>query len=202
MGKKKQFDETQVLSTIADYFWQHGYTETKVDQLAQVTGLTKTSLYNAFGNKEALFAQSLTFYVEQQLAMQLGLLDMTKPMSHNVALLLHKFQQTQDNKHLSNGCLLTNSVLELAGSNNQTLYVLVNQLIAQIRQSMLLFFTFYQQGGRLTPTSDLNKLTDYFMTTLQGLQVQSRMADSQTAIANSIELLLTYLRELDVVTAN
>ena len=50
MGKQRQFDENKVLSLIAEHFWEHGYAATKVDQLAALTGVTKSSLYNAFGN--------------------------------------------------------------------------------------------------------------------------------------------------------
>jgi TetR/AcrR family transcriptional repressor of nem operon len=63
MAKKRQFDENQVMNQISQYFWDHGYSATKMDELSALTGLTKTSLYNAFGNKEALFSKYVDFYI-------------------------------------------------------------------------------------------------------------------------------------------
>jgi TetR/AcrR family transcriptional repressor of nem operon len=50
------------------FFWDHGYFATKMDELSALTGLTKSSLYNAYGNKEALFTQAVDFYIEQHRA--------------------------------------------------------------------------------------------------------------------------------------
>ena len=46
MGKKRQFNEEEILDKLATHFWKHGYSATKVDQLSKITGLTKTTSEN------------------------------------------------------------------------------------------------------------------------------------------------------------
>ncbi len=43
-------------------FWQHGYEATSLAQLTQAIGVSAPSLYAAFGDKEALFLQSVARY--------------------------------------------------------------------------------------------------------------------------------------------
>jgi TetR/AcrR family transcriptional regulator, transcriptional repressor for nem operon len=46
-------------------FWQKGFRETSLDQIAQVIGVKKPSLYAAFGDKEMLFRKVIERYSEK-----------------------------------------------------------------------------------------------------------------------------------------
>ncbi|MEH6597298.1 MAG: TetR/AcrR family transcriptional regulator [Colwellia polaris] len=196
MGKKKQFDENEVLAVIAEYFWLHGYNATKVDQLSAITNLTKTSLYNAFGNKAELFKKSIDYFVSQQLKAQFQLIDMKKSLSENIEVLLNERFSRDKNNKISHGCMLINSLLELAG-NEPVLLEVVNKHLSHARSIMLKFFTAYKKDQRLNQSVDVEKLTDFFMTNLQGLRVQSRMHESTLVLCNSIEVFITYIKALE-----
>src|SRR5690242_627564 len=62
MPKKKQFDETEVLMKAKDLFSEKGYNGTSMDDLVQATGLSRSSIYDTFGDKHGLFLKSLNFY--------------------------------------------------------------------------------------------------------------------------------------------
>ena len=158
MTGKKQFDETEVLAQISDYFWEHGYGATRVDQLSALTGLTKTSLYNAFGNKESLFLKSLDFYVEQGLNLRMRQIDPSRPLSENLQLILESAFLRKNNEKLSYGCLLTNSILELAGSEprlQEEASKRYDQSCVAIRQ----VFALYVDTKRLVPDIEVDDLT-------------------------------------------
>ncbi len=55
MGRPRKFSEQDVLATVRRQFNETGYHGTSVDDLSRATGLSKGSLYGAFGDKEALF---------------------------------------------------------------------------------------------------------------------------------------------------
>jgi len=57
------FDETDVVAAARDEFWTRGYAATSVDDLTNVTGLGKGSLYGAFGDKHGLFLRALDDYI-------------------------------------------------------------------------------------------------------------------------------------------
>ncbi|WP_411992623.1 TetR/AcrR family transcriptional regulator [Agarivorans sp. DSG3-1] len=185
MAKKRQFDEVEVLGIMAKYFWQHGYASTKVDQLSIVTGLTKTSIYNAFGNKEAVFKCIVDFYVEHHMSVILKRLDTDKSISENLQYLFDSELLNPENELLTYGCLMTNSIVEL-NSNEPYLYDYVVGKFEQGRIAVLAFFTQYEKTERLVDGIDAEHLTDFFLTFRQGLKVQSRGRRPHESLAQSI----------------
>lgn len=61
-GRPRKFDPDDVLDTVIDVFWELGYDAADTETLSKRTGLTKPSLYNAFGSKEDLFVAALNRY--------------------------------------------------------------------------------------------------------------------------------------------
>ncbi|WP_155803658.1 TetR/AcrR family transcriptional regulator [Bordetella sp. FB-8] len=49
-------------------FWMGGVIETSVDDLLQATGLSRSSLYNSFGNREGLLQVAVERYAHEQAA--------------------------------------------------------------------------------------------------------------------------------------
>ncbi|NIP58975.1 MAG: TetR family transcriptional regulator, partial [Gemmatimonadetes bacterium] len=64
MARPREFDETQTLHRVLDVFWRKGYRQTSLEDLEDATGLHRGSLYNAFGDKRALYRKALDRYRE------------------------------------------------------------------------------------------------------------------------------------------
>lgn len=65
-GRPRSFDEQEVLGRILELFRTHGYENTTLDQLVAESGLSKSSLYNAFGGKDALMDKAMRLYIESE----------------------------------------------------------------------------------------------------------------------------------------
>lgn len=61
-GRPRKFNPDEVLDTVIDVFWELGYDAADTETLSKRTGVTKPSLYNAFGSKEDLFVAALNRY--------------------------------------------------------------------------------------------------------------------------------------------
>ena len=64
MSGIKQFDEAAAVLNAAHAFWQKGFAATSLSDLETATGLGRSSLYNAFGSKEALYERALERYCD------------------------------------------------------------------------------------------------------------------------------------------
>lgn len=73
-GRPRNFDPDEVLDKVIDVFWELGYDAADTETLAEQAGLTKPSLYNAFGSKEELFAAALNRYQTARSAASLQIL--------------------------------------------------------------------------------------------------------------------------------
>ncbi len=51
MPRVQEFDTDTVVARARDLFWDKGFEATSVPDLERVTGLNRSSLYNAFGSK-------------------------------------------------------------------------------------------------------------------------------------------------------
>jgi AcrR family transcriptional regulator len=61
-GRPREFDTEKALELATSLFWRKGYEGTSLSDLTETLGITRPSLYAAFGNKEALFRLVLERY--------------------------------------------------------------------------------------------------------------------------------------------
>lgn len=62
-GRPRSFNEPEVLRRAQQIFLEQGFEATSYEDIALWTGLSKPSLYNAFGDKTALFERTIEGYV-------------------------------------------------------------------------------------------------------------------------------------------
>jgi TetR/AcrR family transcriptional repressor of nem operon len=74
MARPRTFDPNDALLAARGLFWRKGYQGTSLDDITAETGLTKPSLYAAFGDKASLFLKVLDHYHDQLVARSANLL--------------------------------------------------------------------------------------------------------------------------------
>src|SRR5580704_13875517 len=62
MGRPREFDTDAALEKAMRLFWAKGYEGTSVGDLTETLGISRPSLYAAFGDKQALFRAALERY--------------------------------------------------------------------------------------------------------------------------------------------
>ena len=65
-GHPRTFDPEQMLDQAMQVFWQRGYEATSLQDLLAATGLSKSSLYQTYPSKRALFEAALRQYCSQR----------------------------------------------------------------------------------------------------------------------------------------
>lgn len=140
-GRPISFDKGQLVNAVMEKFWQQGYNQVSLNEIAKDNGLTRASLYHSFNSKESLFIQALHVYLEN--APEAGLDEPGSPTSVSSFFfdLMDNICRARANDPLRRGCLVCNSVNELVGSENpvkseimdlmQTRQLHVEQLIAR-----------------------------------------------------------------------
>ncbi len=65
MGRPKSYDREEVLENALMLFWRKGFEGAHLQELVEVTGLNRFSLYKEFGSKEGLFDAAMKRYMDQ-----------------------------------------------------------------------------------------------------------------------------------------
>jgi len=58
-GRPRGFDKDKILQIILEEFWARGFAATSLDDLSGATGLSRPSLYAAYGGKTEMYAAAL-----------------------------------------------------------------------------------------------------------------------------------------------
>lgn len=67
-GRPRAFDKEAMLHKIMKEFWARGIAATSLDDLATVTGLSRSSLYAAYGGKTAMYLAAMELFARQMQA--------------------------------------------------------------------------------------------------------------------------------------
>jgi AcrR family transcriptional regulator len=111
MSGKPQFDEPAVIAAALDVFWRHGYAGASINQLTEATGLSRSSLYQRFQDKDGLFQEALSAYIERVLQRALAVRAATP--RDRLDALLREFLPREGRGKRPPGCLLARSGSEL-----------------------------------------------------------------------------------------
>ncbi len=63
LGRPREFDPDVALDRAVLVFWEHGFDGASLTDLTSAMGISRTSMYAAFGNKEQLYVKALERYV-------------------------------------------------------------------------------------------------------------------------------------------
>jgi TetR/AcrR family transcriptional repressor of nem operon len=66
MADVKHFDEAAALAAVELLFWRRGIASTGIQDIVAATGLSRSSLYNAFGGKDELYAAAVRRYLDER----------------------------------------------------------------------------------------------------------------------------------------
>ncbi|MQY30567.1 TetR/AcrR family transcriptional regulator [Nocardia aurantia] len=113
MARPRTFDESTVARHARETFHDHGYTATSVEQLTAATGLPRSSLYGAFGDKHGLFLRAFEQYCDEEMAAVRTELAGADREAF-ARLRRHLRGKTADPVASRRGCLLAKATAELA----------------------------------------------------------------------------------------
>jgi TetR/AcrR family transcriptional regulator, transcriptional repressor for nem operon len=98
-------------------FWTRGYEASSLEAIETSTGLSRSSLYNAFGSKRSLFGDALEAYLAFIDAQLVSPLEMGAAGLDDLRRFFGKLGMQLDGEPMVAGCLLTNSLVEFGGED-------------------------------------------------------------------------------------
>ena len=111
-GRPREFDEDATLERVMNSFRRHGFHETTFEQLVADSGLSRSSLYNAFGGKDELFKRAFDLYVEREEEEFVQVLNDEKAGGEFLRSLVQTFREPFNPR--SKGCLVQKTMLRNA----------------------------------------------------------------------------------------
>lgn len=174
-GRPREFDADEALASALRVFWAKGYEGASLTDLTSAMGITRPSLYAAFGNKEALFKHALDLYESDRLAYVMSALE--APTARQV---IHRvLEGTIDNiTSECRGCLGVISAVQCNAADSP----IQQNLRARFQSFRALIIARMQQAindGDFTKPVTAEAMTQYLMAVLQGMSIQAGVGASR-----------------------
>jgi TetR/AcrR family transcriptional repressor of nem operon len=181
MARIKTFDEDQALEAAMLLFWEKGYEAVSIQALEQAMELNRTSIYNAFGNKRALFQHALNRYL--QLVLSRFLVALAKAPSAQIAIkhVLNEVINLHFNEAHPGGCMVVLSLLESHQHDKKT----KTQLDSALKQLRDAIFKRLEQGvvaGDLPKDFECRTAGDEITAVITGMIVMAKANISKKAL--------------------
>ena len=177
-GRPREFDEQAVLETAMDVFWEQGYEATGIAELSERCGIGRQSMYNAFGDKKALFDQALERYQRERIGHLVALLERPGSPLGNIDALLGMWEASWASED-GRGCLMVNSMAELGDRDPETRSKL-DRMVQTIEDGLYRTLRRAQEAGELPAERDPRALARTITIAFQGLAVVGKVSSSPT----------------------
>ncbi|MEP6805051.1 MAG: TetR/AcrR family transcriptional regulator [Flavobacterium sp.] len=185
MARTKEFNEDKALDKAIEIFWHKGYNGTSAQDLVTHLGLSRSSLYDTFGDKQKLFSQSLQRYQQNAQNQIVELFD----TSNNIKDTLHDiFKQAvieslEDS--ITKGCFMVNSSVELAMHDEEIAKIVKSN--SQIMEGV--FTKAVQKGqdsGQISKNLDARTLARFIFNNYSGIRVLARSGERDKQVYDDI----------------
>lgn len=184
-GRPREFDLDQALAAALRVFWSKGYEGASMTDLTEAMGVTKPSLYAAFGNKEALFRKALDLYEAEKMAYTQAAI--AQPTARGVAEhLLRGALEIQTNTCDPRGCLSVISSTA-CGTEAESVKAEVIARRATLQTALVERFERAKRDGDLPAHVDGAGVAAYIFAILQGMAIQSGAGASRVELERLID---------------
>lgn len=184
-GRPREFCLDAALAAALRVFWSKGYEGTSMTDLTEAMGITRPSLYAAFGNKEALFRKALDLYECEKLDYVGKAL--AEPTARGVAnAFMQGALENQTSASEPRGCLGVITAVA-CGSEAESIRLEVVERGKAAKLALIERFEQAKRDGDLPDHTDVEGLTGYLLAILQGMAVQAGAGASRKDLERVIE---------------
>lgn len=170
-GRPRGFDTKEALERATRVFWEQGYEGASLTELTAAMGISRTSMYAAFGSKEDLFRRALERYTDGPAAY--GAESLLQPTARQVAAaFLAGSAHATTRPGFPAGCLGVQGALAAGAASRDardTLTAWRGEGMSRLRDR----FQRAVEEGDLPPGTDPGLLARYVMTVANGIAVQA-----------------------------
>ena len=163
MGRPKTYERAEVLRRATDLFARKGYAGAHLQELVEVTGLNRFSLYKEFGGKEGLFQAALDAYLER-------LVDLDAILRREPAGLanLRAFYAALLHHEFPHGCLAVNTIRE-KHVVPPSVFATIERFAASTEEGLRRNLVAAREAGELSPSTDVDALAQFLTALDMGL---------------------------------
>lgn len=192
MARSKDFDEEEILEKAMSVFWHKGYNGTSMQELIDALGISRSSLYDTYGDKHTLYMKTLEFYQANGQREMTNIITNASSAREAVRKLLDLIINglLKDKQH--KGCFMVNAEVEVA-AHDKEVKDLVCKGDRQIEDAFRIAILKGQQSNEFSNQLDALALSRFFLNTVKGIRVSARSTTDKAFFEDIVNTTLSVL---------
>lgn len=173
MSRVKEFNKNEVLNKAIILFWNKGYHNTSAQDLVDNLGISRSSIYDTFGNKHTLFIKALKEYRRQAAGALIEMLNNSTDVEKTIVAIFNSLINVSVHCQKPRGCFLVNSAIELAPHDTEVAEI-ISQNMMDIEDAFYKIIKRGQDEGRFSKKHTARSLARSFYNVILGIRVAAR----------------------------
>lgn len=194
MGRPRQFTEDEVLARASDLFWRRGYQATSVQDLVEATGLSRASLYGAFGGKEQILVRALDRY-RRHFIRAAGALEEAASVGEGLHRFFDLYLSSACSTAGPRGCFLTQVATE--SERRPAVERMLRDSTAQVEAAFRKALRCGKRSGELAADLDERGAARFLVVFQQGIGIEARRGRSKPELRAAVKQALRSLERRD-----
>jgi len=192
MARTKDFDENEVLNKAIGIFWHKGYNGTSMQDLVDGLGISRSSLYDTYGDKHTLFIKALESYQGINSDKICNIMNSSASAKEVIKNLLEFITNGLLKDRDQKGCFMVNAEVEVA-PHDQEVSEMICKNDQQIEETFYKAIKKGQDTGEISPLRDARALARFISNNVKGLQVTAKSTTERAVFDDIIKLTLAVL---------
>lgn len=192
IGRPRQFNADKAIEQATQQFWLGGYTATSLQNLLDSMSISKSSLYQSFGNKETLFISCLDNY---QVTFNKELAELLKSSTSGLRFIEKLLESViqEVNSSERKGCLLVNTANEL-GAKDPIITAVIERGFNAVRMTIKKALEKAILEGEVPENAELDDLSAYLVVGISGLRTMVKAGADYEKLHRVTQILLNSLK--------
>jgi len=194
MARTKDFDELEILDKAISIFWRRGYNGTSMEELVNGLGISRSSLYDTYGNKHSLFVKALERSQTKALHRMNKILHRCASAKEAIRQLLELTKGDLVGDSKQDGCFWVNAATEIL-PYDQEIEDIITFYNRQVEEIFVSALTKGQDNGQIPLCINAAATSRFFAITVKGLSVVARSKTDNCVFDDTINLALSVIDE-------
>lgn len=178
MGRPRQFDREAAVEVVMNEIWRKGFEANSTKALAELLGITRSSFYNAFGSREAVFKEALDLYFSRSPDRVLAEIGNEANVLKVLTALFKEVCRVRAADGEARGCMAVNCMTELVGAD-ESLGPLLRDAVLHSLDRLEHLLRHAASTGEIKDTGDLRDKALALQNLLIGLNLMSKVVRSE-----------------------
>jgi TetR/AcrR family transcriptional repressor of nem operon len=188
-------DADHRLDQAMQLFWQKGYFDTSVEDLATGTGLNRAAIYAEYGSKKKLFEVLLGRYRAQITAQRLAPLQAEDAGLTQLEQFFRQFRSLDARRESRLGCLMCLTAAEVS-PHVPSVARIVTSYLDELGRLFRRALINARKRGEVRPHTDAARMANYLTGAVLGLMALVRSPAPRAAITHYVDGVLSLLQNL------